>query len=272
MTRVVWLTDIHLDFCDKNRTAAFLGEIRAAQAGAILLGGDIHQAHSVAECLQEIARQLETPVFFVLGNHDYYHGSIDAVRKEVRELTQNVRCLSWLPLAGVVGLTPRVGLVGHGGWGDGRLGDYASSQVRMNDFVLIDEFINLDRTARLELLHKLGDEAATHFQRVLPEALARFEHVILLTHVPPFRGAAWHEGATSAPDFLPYFTCQAVGDVIQDVMTSHPERELLVLCGHTHGSGTARPLPNITVLTGGADYGQPRIQRILDLTAEGILE
>jgi len=41
------------------------------------------------------------------------------------------------------------------------------------------------------------------------------------------------------------------------VAAAHPEAELLVLCGHTHGSGVARIAPNLKVITGGADYGTP---------------
>ena len=36
----------------------------------------------------------------------------------------------------------------------------------------------MTREARLERLHALGDEAADHFRTVLPDALARFRHVI----------------------------------------------------------------------------------------------
>jgi predicted MPP superfamily phosphohydrolase len=48
-------------------------------------------------------------------------------------------------------------------------------------------------------------------------------------------------------------------------MREHPERELLVLCGHTHGRGACCPLPNVEILTGGAVYGEPEIQRLFDL-------
>lgn len=39
-------------------------------------------------------------------------------------------------------------------------------------------------------------------------------------------------------------------------------RDVLVLCGHTHGEGEALVLPNLRVQTGGADYGAPRIALI----------
>jgi hypothetical protein len=40
---------------------------------------------------------------------------------------------------------------------------------------------------------------------------------------------------------------------------------MTVLCGHTHSSGIVQILDNLSVLTGGADYGRPQLQRVFDL-------
>ena len=125
---------------------------------------------------------------------------------------------------------------------------------------------------RLERLHALGDAAAEHFRIVLPEAIARFRSVIAMTHVPPFREACWHQGQISNDAWLPHFACQAVGDVFVDVMSAHPDRELLVLCGHTHSSGEARFLPNLRVCTGGAEYGCPEIAGWIVLDGTGAVK
>ena len=79
----------------------------------------------------------------------------------------------------------------------------------------------------------------------------------MLTHVPPFREACWHRGQISDDDWLPHFACRAVGEVLVEAMAAHPECEMTVLCGHTHSPGEAQVLPNLRVLTGGAEYGRP---------------
>jgi hypothetical protein len=48
-------------------------------------------------------------------------------------------------------------------------------------------------------------------------------------------------------------------------MAAHPDRQLTVLCGHTHGSGECRILPNLKVNTGGAVYGKPEVQQIIEV-------
>jgi len=90
--------------------------------------------------------------------------------------------------------------------------------------------------------------------------------VILLTHVPPLPEATWHEGKTSGPDFLPHFCNAKLGEVIRAACDSHPASKLTVLCGHTHSEGVYREA-NLTVLTAGAVYGSPRIDRVLAIPA-----
>ena len=86
----------------------------------------------------------------------------------------------------------------------------------------------------------------------------------LLTHVPPFREAAVYRGRPSDEDWAPHFSCKAMGDLLIEVMADHPTRKLTVLCGHTHGGGESKILPNLLVLTGQAKYRHPAIQRIFE--------
>ena len=56
-----------------------------------------------------------------------------------------------------------------------------------------------------------------------------------------------------------------MGDVLEDVMRRHPDVEMTVFCGHTHGAGECQVLPNLRVVTGGAEYGFPQIQQVLEI-------
>jgi Icc protein len=86
-----------------------------------------------------------------------------------------------------------------------------------------------------------------------------------LTHVLPFRESCWHEGHISNDDYLPHFACRAVGDRLSAIVRDHTESRVRVFCGHTHSSGFARVLDNLEVFTGDAQYGEPRLQKILEL-------
>ena len=96
--------------------------------------------------------------------------------------------------------------------------------------------------------------------RIRVPAVQRFDSVIFLTHVPPLREACWYDGKISDDQWSPHFTCKAVGDALLDIMRQWPTKQLTVLCGHTHGAGEASPLPNVSIYTGGAVYGDPQVQ------------
>lgn len=271
MKRVAWLTDVHLNFLDDRGRRRFMKSLARQSPDALLVGGDVGESPSVVQYLRQMAEVVCRPIYFVLGNHDFYQGSIRRTRRAVDQMAAGSDHLVYLSTCGVVELTPTTALVGHDGWGDGRLGDFHRSNVLLNDFFLIEELTGfsaksggLGRPPLEERLQALGDEAADHFARLLPEAFEDHRRVVALTHVPPFREAAWHQGKYSDDDWLPFFACKAVGDVLLDVMRARPDRELLVLCGHTHGSGQTQALDNLRVLTGGAEYRYPTIQQVFE--------
>jgi len=262
--KVLWINDIHLEFLDDRKRKLFLSRLSRSEADCILIAGDIGQEPSVISYLEEMEAVLQRPVYFALGNHDYYYGSISSTRASVRDLDGRVRFLRWVNDSGTISLTPKTVLIGHDGWGDGRLGDFRSSRVELNDFLLIKELSGLSGQERLQRIMMLGDEAAQHFSKILPEALRVANHVVVLTHVPPFVEASWYRGRHSEPDFLPFFTCKAAGDVLKTAMEDHPDKQMTVLCGHTHGGGQSQILPNLVAYTGAARYGRPVVQRIFD--------
>ncbi len=130
---------------------------------------------------------------------------------------------------------------------------------------MIADFQDLDREAVLRKLRALGDEAACYLRDRLDEALSSYQRVICLTHVPPFKEACWYQGKMGNDDWLPYFACQAVGEVLLYASRERPDCQITVLCGHTHHAGTVHLRPNLRVLTGSAEYGAPCIQESFDL-------
>lgn len=275
--KLAWLTDIHLNFVSSDEQRRLSIQLADSAADAFVIGGDIAEADSFTEALQMLADCVQRPVYFVLGNHDYYRSSIAAVRDDATQLTANYENLHWLPQSGVVSFdNTNTVLIGHGGWGDGRAGNFFESEVLLNDYLMIDEFrevtgdvMQLDNGLPKSLyneLNKLGDESAAYFQQTLPDAFRQSDNVIVLMHVPPFREACWHEGQTSDDNWAPHFVCHAAGEVIKMHAAANPDKRITILCGHTHGSGTADILPNLHVITGGVEYGHPQIQQLFDIS------
>lgn len=261
--QLAWLSDIHLNFLDVTTAERFFAAVRETRADAVMLTGDIGEAGSVMRWLERMDDALQRPIYFVLGNHDFYGGSIAAVRTAAAELRQRRPNLVYLTAGNVVPLTPTTALIGDDGWADARLGKYETSYVMMNDYRLIEELAPYSKRDRWDRLKQLGDEAASNIRRLLPEALEQFPHVLVATHVPPLREACWHEGQLSDDEWAPHFTCRAMGDAILETAHRHPQRTIAVYCGHTHSSGICHPAPNVTIYTGGAKYGEPAVQEVI---------
>jgi len=265
--RFGWISDIHLNFLDESRLRTFLEGLSFCDVNAWLLGGDIGQADSVLDYLRILVSALPCKLYFTLGNHDFYGGSIEDVRGRVRQLVGQSTHLVWLTDSDPQVLTDGVTVVGDDSWADARFGNALGTSVELNDFFAIENLVGLSRKDLVCLLNKLGDEAAARLAPKLQRAAACSRQVVLLTHVPPFWGAAWHQGRPSTEDWIPWFSCRAVGEVIVACANAHPNTDFLVLCGHTHGSGIYCPTPSVTVHTAEAEYGAPRVQRIFELGA-----
>jgi len=100
------------------------------------------------------------------------------------------------------------------------------------------------------------------------EAIPRLQKTVKWQAVArgSFADAAGPAGeVSSAENYLPFFSCKAVGDVLIEAAQSYPTCQILVLCGHTHVGGAVRVLANLQVLTGPAEYGRPEIQRVFQV-------
>ncbi|MBK7670210.1 MAG: metallophosphoesterase [bacterium] len=266
MEIIAWTTDLHLDSAEPVVIRTLYARVRASGARALLVGGDIATARNLERRLRDLADAVGMPVHFVLGNHDYYGGSIAEVRARIGRLDRPG--LHWLPATGPQELAPGVVLAGHGGWGDARNGDFAGSDAVLTDYLRIAELrhvFDLERftgtfgkDSPLEAeLRRLGQDAADTLAPHLAAAAATSPQVIVLTHVPPFRDACWHEGRVTSDHWLPGFSCGATGDLLLAVARAHPACRFTVLCGHTHSAATARPAPNLIVHAQTAEYGSP---------------
>ncbi|HJL19862.1 MAG TPA: metallophosphoesterase [Sandaracinaceae bacterium LLY-WYZ-13_1] len=264
--RLAWLTDIHLDFLSDEEVDVFGARVARTGADAVVITGDISVAPALGPHLAKLVASWRVPCYFVAGNHDYYGAGVALLRTGLRALSDHDARLRWLPAAGVVPLTERTALVGVDGWADGRLGDPEGTPVVLNDHLQIADLRRPTRAGLLEATRALGDAEARTLRRLLGEALAPCEHVVVATHVPPFREAATHEGRVSGDDWLPWMTCHAVGEALRELAASHPSRRITVLAGHTHDRCHVRIADNLEVRTGHAAYGAPAIEDVLELT------
>lgn len=273
--RLLWITDPHLDHLRVVGAAGAFGEALRCeeQFDAVVVTGDIATADTLKGLLSEFAAPLMEEVYFILGNHDFYHGSIAGVRRTAASL-HRLPELCWLDRAGVCVLNDQTALVGCGGWADAACG-IPESRLIMIDWKQIKDFRDLGvtnyeimvgvRKPFIEKTQRLAKAAVRKVRPVLDEALKLRQDVIFATHYPPFREAAWHEGKMSEDNWAPWFTSIVMGKMLEEVAKLHPENRITVLCGHTHGEGFYQHSDNLAVFTGAARYGFPDVNEVFEL-------
>lgn len=261
--RLVWATDLHLDAVDRIQYRLFFDLVAAYTPDIVLIGGDISNGVASLTHLVNLSKLIPKQFYFVLGNHDFYHGSIVTIRAQAQELSRETSALHYLTDNGIIALSETTALIGHDGWSDARAGDFLNSTVMLNDYLLIDELKRLSQEERLLKLNELGSEAAEYLQKQLTVALQSFERVIILTHVPPFVESCLYDGLPCDANWAPHFVGQATGEALEAVMKQYPSKQLLVLCGHSHWGQDINILPNLRVITGHSDLGIPNVQGVI---------
>jgi 3',5'-cyclic-AMP phosphodiesterase len=261
--RLAWITDPHLNHCTLAAWDALVGQVRSSGCDAVVISGDISEGEDVAFQLRRMADAFAVPIYFVLGNHDFYHSSFARTLQAVRAVTAADRRLFYLGDLAPCELAPGVAMIGEDGWGDASEGDYARSKVRLNDFRLIDDFRCTAPSLWRSILVDLGRQAAQRLQSKLAAALQTHAQVLVVTHVPPFREACWYQGKTTDDHWAPFFVCGQTGEALRQQAAEHRQATLEVICGHTHSGGVARIEANLNVTTAGADYGHPAVAGLI---------
>lgn len=277
MLKLALCSDIHLNFLNLHKVTKFAERVFHAGPDGVLITGDISEANVLVSHLKVLAAVIDRPIYFVLGNHDYWHGSFDSVAKDMRQLMIDEPKLKWLQASGVISLTPRTALVGVDGFYDAGYGDWQRSSIFMNDWNRTEDFrtsfvpsmyggSGVDRGAIISVCRAKAARDADIGQALLEEAFKTHDHVIFATHVPPWLDVAKHMGNPTDPPAQPYYLCKTMGNMLEEVMAAQPDGKTLnVFCGHTHSKARARIGAKIDAYCSGADYGNPSVSEMVSV-------
>lgn len=278
MAKYAWASDIHLDCIDVDgEIVSFANELIKSDPIGIFLTGDISNSRRLVYHLSILESVVQRPIYFVCGNHDYYYGTIDAVRKKMHDVSNMSQFLRYLPLTPYVALSQQTALIGHDGWYDCGHGDVKNSRFLMSDWSLIgdyipfsggDQYINKglvkDKQGVIDLSKRLAETAVKHVFDGIKAAVRYHKNVIICTHVPPFKESHIHRGAVGDDAAQPWFTSKLMGDMLLEAAKAHPTVSFTVLAGHTHGRYDGSPAQNLRVHVAGAEYGSPGLASFIE--------
>lgn len=254
----------------------FCSEVNKLSPDAVVLTGDITEAPHLKEHMRLLESHIQSKIYYVLGNHDFYRGRISSVREMIgRELQSDKLC--YLSCDGSVPLNNDTCVIGHDGWYDGQYSNwFAPHVVRMCDYMLIGEFNDkyLDYSAmpsnpEIKIfgeMQRLAKQCADHIKTTIPEACKKYKNIVFATHVPPWKENSLYKGKISNSSWLPNFSSKLTGDALLEVARDHPDNNFTVLCGHSHTRAEFHPLPNMVSYTAKSEYNEPWLSiKLLEL-------
>tara|TARA_R110002073_G_scaffold177188_3_gene335116 strand:+ start:3464 stop:4330 length:867 start_codon:yes stop_codon:yes gene_type:complete len=264
--RIAWITDPHLNHVSSHDWDQWSDRIASTQPDALLISGDISEGDDVVLQLRRLADTVAVPLYFVLGNHDFYQSSIARTRQAVIAASRELDALNYLTDLDPIPLADGVFLVGEDGWGDATIGNYEASFIRLNDFEQIDDFRETSPDRWKAKLQQLGAESAARLQVKLAAVPRDATDVLVATHIPPFRESCWYEGKTTDDNWAPFFVCGEIGQTLMEFCQQRSDCKTTVICGHTHHDGVAALRENLIVYTGAAVYGSPGVEAVIEIT------
>lgn len=273
MNRIAWCTDIHLDHLKSDQDIVKFSEtIKSRNVEGVIITGDISNSQSIVLHLSMLERLLQFPVYFVLGNHDYYGSDVATVREQMKEVSNMSGFLRYLPTTPYVTLSPSTALIGHDGWYDALYGDYKKSQFVMADWRAIRDFVDVnsmldERTPNYSNIvmkaRELASGAVQHVHAAIKGAIRHHKNIVIATHFPPFEKLHRFRGKPGDFSVVPWYTSKMMGDLILSAAKSFPDVNFTVLAGHTHGFCSERIAGNVHCYVGGATYGAPSVADVL---------
>ncbi len=263
MTRLAWLTDIHLDhLTPRPKVRHAFAEMVAEDSDCCVITGDI-SSYVEARLLPEFAKHYGKPVYFVLGNHDYWGAGFVDTHAQLRRLEDATENLHWLSECSPIDIAPGVQLTGQDGWYDAEYGSWRDSSFHMVDWNAIRDFYGMKVVDIVAKCRRHAGFQARAARCQLDTTTA--PTVLFATHVPPYQQSAMHEGKPSDRTSMPWYTSKAMGDTLDAWASANPGRQLTTLCGHVHSASEYQAADNHLVLCGAAEYGAPVVQRVFDL-------
>lgn len=285
MKKIAWGADLHLEYkrdrIDTNTLNSYLEALKKQEPDALLLGGDIGTHETTPEILSILAQETNTPIYFTLGNHDFYNNfdnpetkTVKKTIEKIHNLANNHRTLSFLDTNTTpIKLTEDTALIGETSWADAKYGTIDFTKFRICDQTgFIYDFIGLKGKKLEETMNQLGEEVAGKVAKKIDTALGTYNNIILLTHIPPFKEGCFYNGKPQTKYAIPFFSCKSLGETLIKKAKENPQSNFTVLCGHTHSYAKIRPAKNLEAITTDSRNKLPNMTNLITINSNGQVE
>lgn len=237
----LWATDLHLNYFEENYIKSFgKNLLKEYNPDSLIISGDISLGNKLESNLKTLSNAIQVPIYYVLGNHDYWYSSFDKVNKIVSDLESNLI----INLNNkIIKINENTAMLGFDGWYDCQYGTI-NSEIKMNDWIKIEDFKNKDPI----LFSKQLSEKYLNFKELSLKAKENgFINQLIVTHIPPFKELIIEKE-------LPFYGSKVSGDMLLSLDLN----KIVCLSGHTHNKAEYY-VNNIKSYVGEACRGKPSV-------------
>jgi predicted phosphohydrolase len=247
------------------------------------LSGDISTSSRLITHLAMLEKALQKPIYFTLGNHDFWDSSFEKVDKQMREVNNMSTFLKYLPATPYVSLSNSTAMVGANGWYDAIYGEPSLNflmmdWIRIYDYqeLLVGSPQNWENSARqkpctdkhlaalIDKSREFSSAAAHQVARGIKSAKRNsLRNVIVVTHVPPFEITCAHKNHDTDPKILPWYSSKLMSDVLLQASEQLPDMKFTILSGHTHTYKREKIKDNLIAVVGRGEYSNPLVSDII---------
>ena len=167
----IWLTDLHLDMVEDKELQVFYRSLKNHPSKGIFITGDIADGENFPKFLEEIQAISKKPLYFVLGNHDYYGNTLQDTFKKASLLSKANKEIHFLPDASC--LLDDFALIGINNFNDGEGHDFEKSEIWLRDYNEIEDFKVLSPKDLKDKLTTLGKISCLEVEKKILEAFKK---------------------------------------------------------------------------------------------------
>lgn len=246
----LWATDLHLNYFDDKYITNF-GKFLSSkyQAKGFIISGDISLGNKLERNLKTLSNAIQMPIYYVLGNHDYWYSSFNEIDKLTKSLNDN--SLINLNLSHLQ-INSKTILIGFDGWYDCSFGEI-DTKIQMTDWVRIKEFQNQDP---IKISKKRSASYLSFLDRALSFKNQGITNQIVVTHIPPFEQLIKNKKTAK-----PFYGSSISGQILSKL--SNDFDKIICLSGHTHNKASYQQ-DNLLCYVGEACRGKPSLAGLLD--------
>lgn len=236
----LWATDLHLNYFTNEYIDNFGRSLLKYKSSALIISGDISLGNRLENDLKVLSNAIQIPIYYVLGNHDYWYSSFDKVDELSKKLESdliinlNDKCIS---------INKDTALLGFNGWYDCNYGTI-DPDIQMSDWVKIEDFKNNDPIK----ISKERSSKSLEFKNL--SNLAKqdgFVNQLIVTHIPPFEELIIDKEK-------PFYGSYTSGQILRSLDLN----KIVCLSGHTHNNFFYKE-KNMDCYVGEACRGKPDV-------------